>query len=267
MALTSLAGYLAAPKHRIAFSCGAAASHLSSLTSGWFVAGLEHSAGSSPSNTTTGLVPTDATTGTIPLDFSGTGYITGAEFNYSETADLDGRVMLYDRLYHAGEFAINSTGTTTLSSQPSFSSRVGGDFSGLEVFLEGRGASGTTAATVNITYTNQSGVTGCTSDSVSTATGGGAAANRLFRIPLGAGDCGIQALESFVVSSAGSGSTWNVVIARRLLSVPYARSLVNNAVLWMDRTRAVAIPDDACLWVVPNRLAATCTLDLEITVP
>lgn len=167
-------------------------------------------------NTTSGVVPTD-TTSTFPtIDFtSDTAYLVGVSFDNVIAC----RLMMYDMLFYVG--AISYAGaTTTLSSQPSYSSRVpGANYSGLQLWLEvTTGFVTGNNWTVAVSYTNQSGVSG------RTATLGPLAAASLvaglcYQFPLQAGDSGVQQVNSITVTNGTTAMTagaFNVIVARPL---------------------------------------------------
>jgi len=168
-------------------------------------------------NTANGIVPTSATTGFPPINAFATGYLTAVEF----TNILPCRLMLYDRLFHAGDYSF-AAGTTTLASQPSYAARVpGADYKGLQIWFE----SATLWQTGNnwnatVTYTNAAGVAGRTA----TLTGGPFAAgsfavSRLMQFALQSGDSGVQKIESVIVTNgvtAMTSGSFNVFVARPL---------------------------------------------------
>lgn len=125
MSILTLAQYHAARKQSVTLAKNGTPPSMG--TAPWWMStaicqGGDPAAMSASGNTTTGVVPTNATTGAPYIEpFSGTGYITGVDFS----ADFACRVVLYDRLFHAGSFA-TSVGVTSLSTQPSYSSRVPG---------------------------------------------------------------------------------------------------------------------------------------------
>lgn len=182
------------------------------VTNGWFamhdVAGNPGAATLAVGNTANGAVPTDATSGYPPINFSsGTGYLSHVNFG----GTVGGRLVLYDRLFHAGAFNFNDS--LSLSSQPSYSSRVpSANYAGLQIWYEQvTAATGNQAVTV--TYTNQAGTTGRTTGSVSW--GVPPTVGRMFPLPLQAGDSGVQKIESVVGTTASAG-TFNIVVIRQL---------------------------------------------------
>lgn len=200
-------------------------------------------------NTTTGIVPTDATNGFPLLDAFGggnTGYITDLSFGSS----VVGRISLKDRLWHAGSILLTSLATTTFSGQPSYLGRCpDGLGNGLEIWLEINAAVSTTATTVAVGYTNIDGVTGRTTGA--TASLSGFVTRRLIRMPLQAGDNGVQSITSVTVGGtvATTGSV-NVIVARPLIEgmrVP----VVGGGDKWAwDKTGLVRVYDTSALWPV-----------------
>jgi hypothetical protein len=212
-------------------------------------------------NTANGLVPTDATTGyPVIATFSGnTGYLSKVEFGSTVACCFD----LYDRLFAAGAYAYNS-GTTSLSSQPSYSGRViGSNYGGLQVWMEVVTAmTSATAWTVHVTYTDQDGGTGAVGPDLPTMAAAALPIGRMYQLPLAAGDSGIQKIESVVVTtgSATAGS-FNVMVLRPLwfgrvisanggdthdlLKTGFPQVFENSAmymILYADST-AVGLPD------------------------
>lgn len=217
----TLADYKALAKVQVSFvktmTTGAALS-TDVIWTGWPDAGGDPAAGSlAIGNTTTGVVPTNATTGaaTIPVAFASSGgYLTrleGMSQNWNMT------FQFYDRLFHAGAFAFNAS--ATLSSQPSYSGRlpfmpdgVTVDYKGLQLWVE-QASNGTGVQNVAVTYTNQDGVSGRTTGTV--AAPAQLIANAAWKLPLQAGDSGVQKIESVTGTTASAG-TFTVVVARPL---------------------------------------------------
>lgn len=165
-------------------------------------------------NTTSGVVPTDATAGFPTINTFGggnTGYLQSVSFNNNVGCFL----CLFDRLFHAGSFNANALATTTLTSQPSFASRIpNGDYSGLELFVEINQAISNTATTVAIGYTNDAGTPGRTTGALSIQN---LPTRRLVQMPLQAGDKGVQSIDSVTVGgTVATAGTFNVVLARCL---------------------------------------------------
>ena len=211
MPITTNDGYVAAAKQALQYFRSAART---TIAASWFslfeLAGQPGPGVLAIGNTANGVVPTDAIAGYPVINAFGgaaTGYLSLVDF--SNTVPC--RIGLYDRLFAAGAYSFNSN--VTLATQPSYSSRVPGgtDFMGLELWIEQVTAS-TGIQTVVIGYTNASGVAG---RSTTFSTGTALTLGRAMRIPLQAGDNGIQSIQSIVGSVATVG-TFNLMILREL---------------------------------------------------
>lgn len=210
MAITTLDGYIASAKQQVQIDKTAS---YTTVAAWWST--LRHIAGNptgpalAVGNTANGLVPVDTDAGYPIINaFGGTGYL--AQVRYGST--VISRLRLYDRLFHAGAYAYNSN--VTLTSQPSYSSRiVGSNYAETELWIEVVTAM-TGALVVTVTYTNQSGTTG---RSTALSLPSGAIVGRMFQMPMAAGDTGIQKIESVLGATASAG-TFNVVVARPLWS-------------------------------------------------
>lgn len=201
-------------------------------------------------NTANGLVPTDATAGCEPIGaFPGgaTGYLSSLYYSGSTAV----RVALYDRVFHCGSYAYNS-GTTNLSSQPSFSGRLPNtEYGGLQIWLEVNQAwASGTASSVTVTYTDQDGNTGATAITYVLPTA--VITRRMFPVPLASGDYGVQKIESVQVSTTTgtpSQGTVNVVILRPL-SVWRHKVAAESRWIGMDRLNMPIVYDDSALFVM-----------------
>jgi len=213
MAITTYAGYKAANKQQVdCINITSVTSVANALFSCWngTLAGV---------NTANGVVPTDADT-SLPNYNAGInsfgagtkGYLTRAVYINQGANSSNGMCILFDMVFKAGAYAFNAN--TTLASQPSYSSRVPGgtDFSSLEIWFECVTAF-TGNLTLTVTYTNQAGTTGRTTGSF--APGVAPTVRRSFRLPLQAGDTGVQKIES-VVSTVATVGTFNILVLRRL---------------------------------------------------
>lgn len=212
MSITTLDGLIAASKQLITWVKTATRTSIAAM---WFsvfdLAGNPGAGTLAGTSTANGVVPTDATAGTPTINaFSGAnkGYLTRVEFS----STVASRILLADLLFKAGAYAFNAN--TTLSSQPSYSSRVPGgtDYKGLQIWLEAVTAF-TGNLSIAVTYTNQDGTTGRTTGTV--ALGTAPTVGRMFQLPLQAGDTGVQKIES-VVASVASAGTFNVLVLRPL---------------------------------------------------
>ena len=217
--------YLAGAKQRIPFVKTATRTSVALIPFSIFDLAGQPGAGTlAGTSTANGVVPTDVTSGfpTInPFGVGNTGYLTKVEYNSSVLA----RLTLHDMLFKAGAYGF-AAGTTTLSSQPSFSSRcpdyTGGVAWGVgnEIWIEVSTAFTTgTAWQVQITYTNQAGTTGRTSIISAAQAAAALTQGKMFQIALASGDSGVQKIESVIVTNGGTAMTagaFNVLVLRRL---------------------------------------------------
>jgi len=156
---------------------------------------------------TAGVVPTDLTAGCpIITAFSGAnlGYLSRVE----ASSPVACRLAIYDLLWKAGPYPFNAA--QALTAQPSYSSRVPGgtDFKGTQIWLETVTAF-TGNQSINITYTNQDGTGGRSTGTV--ATGVAPTVGRMFKMPIQAGDTGVQKIDN-VTSTVATVGTFNVLV-------------------------------------------------------
>jgi hypothetical protein len=221
LAITTFDQFVAANKQAISLSKLAGRT---SISGSWFslfdVAGSVGAGVLAGTSTTAGVVPTDATTGFPNIQFStGTGYL--AQVNFGSTVAC--RMRLADVLFKAGAYAFTA-GTTALSAQPSYSSRVpsGTDFSNTEIWVEVTTAFATgTAWQVQVTYTNQAGTAARTTVISVAAAAANLTLGRKFQLALQAGDTGVQKPESVIVTNGGTAMTagnFNILVQRTLWS-------------------------------------------------
>lgn len=264
MAIATLSDYAAATRYRalLTKTNGTGFAYTIGAITLWTASGTPAAATAAISSTASGQVPTKATTGAIQFpDFSGVGYITSIE----ASAQSDGgRILLFDRLFACGSYS-GSAGTTTLSSPPSYSSRLpGGSSAGLMLAYEqGAGAGGNASSTMSCTYTNESGTTGRTSGSINFNPSG--YSPRFSFIALANGDKGVQAIESVSVTGSNAG-THNLIVLRPLW---YGRVKANGApiIFPLETVGAPIIYSDSCLMAAiytDNNIARMIDLSIEI---
>lgn len=265
MAITTLAQYSNAALQRLRLYKASTTGTLNTPFSLWAITGSPGAGTLAVGNTTTGVLFDDSYTGAPAIDnfaAGATGYIRSASFRENAA----GSVWLYDRLWGAGAISLSGTGTTTFSSQPSYSGRLpsGPDYTALDVFLEFSNSVTATTLSVVVTYTNEAGVTGRSCDAF---TNTGALGNRLYPLNLQAGDKGVQKIESVIVSGTGiTAGDCNIIVARRLVSVDSRVQNLSDNQTW-DQIGMPQVFDTSCLWLVnicdSNNLgAATVFLDI-----
>lgn len=213
MTLNSTSAFVGAAKQYVSWTKTATRTTIAST---WFsvfdLAGNPGAGTLAGSNTANGVVPTDATNGFPVINAFGggaTGYLAQVEFG----SNVACRMKMFDCVFKAGAYSFNSN--VTLSSQPSYSSRMpGGDYGDTQIWIEAVTAF-TGNLSVAVTYTNQAGTTARTTGTV--AIGVAPTLGRMIQLPLQAGDTGVQNIES-VVATVSTVGTFNVLVMRPLWS-------------------------------------------------
>lgn len=173
-------------------------------------------------NTSSGVVPTNATSGYPQFTLSGGGYLAGVSgqciSSSAGTQQLEStRFLIYDRLFEAGPF-VGAHAAYTLTSQPSFASRVpGANYAGLLLLVTvgGTGSSGPTGA-LSIGYLDENGA--AKTASITTGVIQCTTFSATYVVPLQAGGKGVQKIQYVDTSSLSNGNvSYNVVVARPLV--------------------------------------------------
>ena len=162
---------------------------------------------SDPGNTANGIVPTQAMTGFPKIEtIQNTGYISRVQFGW----DVTGCIFLAETLFIAGAYAYNTD--TTLTSQPSYASRMpGGSYLNTQIRVCAiTNFSGTPSFQVN--YLDQDGNAG---DTGVVSVGYALTIGDTNSLPLAAGDSGVQRIDR-VRCTVASGGTFSVSVTRYL---------------------------------------------------
>lgn len=261
MAIATLDDLIAAKKQTISFYKSASRTTVASVAfSTHDLAGQPGAGTLAGTNTANGVVPTDADAGfpkILDFDAGAKGYVLSADI-FSGSSSYFG---LYDVVFKAGAYAFNAN--VTLSSQPSFSNRVpnGTDFTGCELWIECVTAF-TGNQSIAVTYTNQDGTTGRTTGTI--ATGVAPIVGRMLRLPLQAGDTGVQKVES-VVSTVSTAGTFNVLVMRRLAALRVG----SNG--WLATgVNELGLPEifqhSALTWIQRNDSTTSSTYEAQVTI-
>jgi len=176
-----------------------------------------------------------------------------------------GQPILWDRLWHAGQFPCNS-GSYAFSSQPSFLDRIGPS-SGSDIFviMEIVSAFNLVPTSVTATLTDLSDATYTVSTSFSTTP----KANTLYVFQASPGQRGVKSIQSLDISSSSTTGTFNLVVAKMLFEVPGAgtyRPLETQMTPWTERA-PIWIHPGAALWLTwraATTSAGSATLGIEI---
>jgi hypothetical protein len=203
-------------------------------------------------------VPTRTTQGSLPFTAPGgtrEKWLIGA----SIAPLVSGVFLLYDRLFHIGGLSATLTTAQTVQGSPAtpaLTRNTSG--AGNMAFYEIYTTVGGIGTTLTMTYTDQSGNTGNTN----TINFGGTnfrESTRAQRIPLAAGDTGIQSIQSVqLTASTGIAGNFGITIAQPLAWIPVGAAGMAG---WRDYTTGLpgmpAIDTNACLSLMFIPSAAT----------
>jgi hypothetical protein len=265
MAITTADGWFAASKQKILIQKTATATTVAATTfSIWDKAGNPGAGSLGLANATPGVIQTDVTAGAPLINSFGsgaTGYLAAGRFRNT----VAGSLILYDRIYVLGPITLTAAASVAITTPPSFSSRVPGgtDYTNTEILVELATTNSAANTTVAFTYTNQSGAG--TRTSGTTAQMNAFTVGRVMQVPLQAGDSGVQKLETYTITTTGTG-TANFIIARRLAVFDVRIANAMDAQAW-DMIGGPIVYADSCLWpvVVPDSTSSgTPTLDLDL---
>jgi hypothetical protein len=207
---------------------------------------------------TSGAIPDRTTTGAISFTAPGGSrdkHLIGA----SVAPIVAGIYMLYDRLFHIGGLSGTSTADQTIQgspASPALTRNTGG--AGNIAFYEIYTVIGTTGTTLTMTYTNQAG-TGSRTSTMNIGATGFREVTRMQRIPLAAGDSGIQAIEKVkLTATTATLGNFGITIAQPLAWIPVGAA---GTMGWRDYTTGLpgipVINPDACLALMFIPAAAT----------
>lgn len=221
MAIVSLNDYIASTKQTLSIYKSTTRTTVANV---WFstfdIAGTPGAGTLAGTSTTVGVVPTDATAGCPPITFStGTGYLSAVDFGNTVAS----RLMVADMLFKAGAFSY-AAGTTSLSTQPSYSTRVpdGTDYTGTQIWIEVSTAFSTgNNWKVEVTYTDQDNNSGATTGAqpATALAAAGLTLGKMLQLPLASGDSGVRKIESVIVTNGATAMTagaFNVLVLRPL---------------------------------------------------
>jgi hypothetical protein len=197
---------------------------------------------------TTGAIPDRTTQGAIPFT-APSGSIDKHLIGASIAPSVAGVYLLYDRLFHIGDLSGTSTSAQTIQdspASPALTRNTGGV--GNIAFYEIYTIIGTTSTTLTMTYTNQAG-TGSRTSTINIGATGFREVTRMQRIPLAAGDSGIQAIEQIqLTATTGAEGNIGITIAQPLAWIPIGST---GTLGWRDYTTGLpgipVINPDACL--------------------
>jgi hypothetical protein len=248
MAITTADGWFGAAKQKFQIAKTAAVTSIAATPySLWGTAGNPGAGTMAVGNTTAGVLFTDATAGAnLITNFAGVGYLAAAQFRNSVTGGL----QLYDRIWGAGAVSMTALATTTFTGNPVITGRLpgGNDYGDTEILIEFTTTVSATATTIAVGYTNEAGTTGRTTGA--SASTSGFVTPRILRMPLQAGDKGVQSINSVTVGgTVATAGAFNVLLVRRLaeFDVRVVNGLDSQG--W-DQLGAPIVFQDSCLFAV-----------------
>jgi hypothetical protein len=166
---------------------------------------------------TTVAIPDDTTDGGLKQTDPGGGrslWLVGG----SLSCIAQGGLLVYDRLLHIGGLSGTNTGAQTVGG--SLTRYTGSLAAGNEMWVEIYTQIGASSTTITASYTDQGGAGG-TSPATAIGNTGFREAQRIIRLPLAAGDSGVQGVTSVTLAATtGTAGNFGVSIVRPLLWIP-----------------------------------------------
>lgn len=225
------------------------------LYSAWMIDGGNPGFGAPPGAV---AVPTSATSGALPFTNASGGRekrLICASFAYGPGTsgnDFYTDLILYDRLLHQSNLSGTTTGAQNVQNGSGVTLTRHTAGVGNEIWMEIYGtAIGGTPQTVTCSYTNQAGTSGRTTQAVpvaaALATGAIKSILEVCRLPLQAGDTGVQSVETLTLSgSTGTAGVMGVTIANRIAEIEVRDSVAIADFTYGD-AGTIVIADNACL--------------------
>lgn len=140
--------------------------------------------------------------------------------NSNGSSSGGGTLVLVDRLWHQGGLDSTSTLAQPLNTPPSILTRYTSGV-GVIAALELYTAIGAAVTMATLSYTNQAGVSGRTSQPVALGGNGRSEALRLIPIPLATGDSGVRSVSNLTLgASTGGAGQFGVTLFKPLLAFP-----------------------------------------------
>ncbi len=209
-------------------------------------------AGSTPASGS-GAAATSATTGAFPIvNPSGVNLLRA--LTYGAGGGTAGMSMIYDRLVHTSGLVGNLNTAQTINSAALTRYTTGvGVMCALEVYT----AIGSTPTTATISYTNQAGVAGQISGTI-TIPATLVAQSMVFPFPLAAGDTGIQSVQSLTLAaSTGTAGNIGITLYYPLAMIAWNANGYNERDLILQTANLPEVKANACLALASYATAST----------
>lgn len=169
-------------------------------------------------------------------------------------AGSPGSLLMFDRVWSCSGFSSAVLTAQAVTSFPTLV-RPDADGSGLEIWVECYTATGATASNVTVSYTNSANVAGRTT--ISTAHITSMPANRMYRLPLQAGDRGVKSIQSITFSaSTATAGVIGLTLLKRIACIPAPIVNVNN-VMDFAALGLPVIQDNAALQLIHQGAATS----------
>ena len=124
-----------------------------------------------------------------------------------------GSLWFYDRVWSCSGFSGIVATAQAVTSFPVLT-RPDANGTGLEIWIECYTATGASASNITLEYTNSDSVAG--RSTVSTAHIPSMPANRMYRVPLQAGDTGVKSIQSVTLSGTTGAGSFGVTLLRKI---------------------------------------------------
>lgn len=231
---------------------------------------LPTAGGTPTANTSGGDIPTTTTVGALPFIWPGSNslYIAKVCLGFNATTSLAGiTVMVYDRLYECSGFSGTVATAQTITSPAALTRYTSGV--GVQGFLEWYTATGSTATTATVSYTNQAGSSGQTSPTITLPAS--IPAGSLLPIPLATGDTGIQSVQSVTLAASTlTAGNFGITLAYPLTQLMVSYNLGASGFVGFAgvsdylKTGLPSVQQNACIWLAEMNSIMECsgTIDL-----
>lgn len=188
-----------------------------------------------------GAIPTKTTVGALNFTSAGASEETFlAQLGF--VGATAGTIFVYDRLWHNS--ALNGTlATAQTFTQPALTRHTDGI--GVEIWLEWYTATGSTAVTATVSYTNSDGVSGRTGTCSIAAS---PVAGQMMMVLLQAGDKGVLSVQSVTLSATtGTAGNFGVTLIKRKALAPMPVANIAQPPMDFAALGLPGIQDNACL--------------------
>ena len=125
-----------------------------------------------------------------------------------------GSLWFYDRVWSCSGFSGTLAATAQAVTSFPVLTRPDANGTGLEIWIECYTATGATASNITVQYTNSDSVAG--RSTVPTAHIPSMPANRMYRVPLQAGDTGVKSIQSVTLSGTTGAGSFGVTLLRKI---------------------------------------------------